>query len=223
MFDPEKFGAAMADAIKAAVAPLREEIATLRAEVAKKLDADALPAPADPLPLPDFVPMIAAQLAEAVKSLKLPEPEAPLGVAGALIDRDGNLMFTLSNGDVKNLGKVVGTDGKDGIGMDGLDLEYDADHHEIQIRAVSGERTKTVRFAAGGIRPGGYWRSGVQAKACEAWTRDGNMYVANRDTTAQPDPASADWTLFARKGRDGESTVRQAKPEAQPINLGAAA
>jgi hypothetical protein len=37
-----------------------------------------------------------------------------VGLAGALIDRDGSLVVTLTNGEVKSLGSVVGKDGADG-------------------------------------------------------------------------------------------------------------
>lgn len=48
---------------------------------------------------------------DAVSSL--PVPLAPICVVGGFIDRSGGLCLSLSNGDVKALGVVVGRDGKD--------------------------------------------------------------------------------------------------------------
>lgn len=48
-----------------------------------------------------------------------------IGLAGAVIDKDGNLSITNTKGELKPLGRVVGKDGKDGIdgknGADGKD------------------------------------------------------------------------------------------------------
>jgi len=42
-----------------------------------------------------------------------PKPKDGVGVAGAIIDRDGNLVLTTTDGAQKDLGKVVGKDGAD--------------------------------------------------------------------------------------------------------------
>jgi hypothetical protein len=149
-----------------------------------------------------------------------------IGLAGAMIDRDGNLMATLSNGEVKNLGPVVGkngTDGKDGIGFDSFDMEYIPEAHEISIKATAAGRVKEVRFSAGGIRPAGYWREGTKAKAGEAWTHDGSLWIATKDTSTKPETTGSDWVIGARKGRDGERGQKgiDGAPPA-PIKLGAA-
>ena len=136
-----------------------------------------------------------------------------IGSAGAMIDRDGALVLTMTNGDAKNLGVVVGKDGKDGVngkdGADGLslesfDLEYLDESHEIRIKASAAGRVKEIRFAAGGLRPGGYWREGTKAQTGEAWVHDGSTYIAKHPTTSKPDAKSEDWIIAARRGRDGE-------------------
>lgn len=54
--------------------------------------------------------------------------ETGVGMAGAMIDRSGVLVLTLSNGEVRELGPVVGKDGRDGIdGKDGADGTPGAD------------------------------------------------------------------------------------------------
>lgn len=51
--------------------------------------------------------------------------EDGIGLAGAVIDKDGNLSITNTKGELKPLGRVVGKDGKDGVdgknGADGKD------------------------------------------------------------------------------------------------------
>ncbi|RCW73814.1 hypothetical protein [Pseudorhodoferax soli] len=179
-------------------------------------------------------------VAAAIKALPVPKDGEPglkgdpgekgadgIGLAGAMIDRDGALLVTLTNGTVKSLGPVVGKDGKDGtdgadgMSLDAFDLTYLEETHEVAIKAACAGRTKEVRFPAGGLRPGSYWREGTKAKACEAWVHDGSLWIATKDTSGKPQAQSEDWIIAARKGRDGESIVKtiQAGPPA-PIKLG---
>lgn len=150
----------------------------------------------------------------AVKAL--PAPKDGIGVAGAMIDRDGNLNLTLTNGEVKNLGRVEGKDGVDGISLDAFEMEYLPETHEVSIKAVCAGRVKELRYPAGGIRPAGYWRDGSKAKAGDVWTRNGSMWIAKRDTSAGPEPKSEDWYLAVQKGRDGESIVKTVREGPEP-------
>lgn len=132
------------------------------------------------------------------------------GVADLMVDRDGALVATMTDGRMKNLGVIVGkdgrdgVDGKDGIGLDSFDMEYLDETHEIRIKAACGDRVKEVRYPAGGIHGKGYWREGVKVAAGDAWTHDGCLWYAKTATTDKPDPSSGNWFLAARKGRDGE-------------------
>lgn len=130
-----------------------------------------------------------------------------LGMAGAMIDRDGALQVTFTNGEVKSLGPVVGKNGdngKDGLSLDAFELEYLPESHEIQLKATAAGRVKELRYPAGGIRPAGYWREGTKAVAGEAWVHDGSLWIAKSPTSAKPESRSEEWIIAARKGRDGE-------------------
>lgn len=131
-----------------------------------------------------------------------------LGLAGAMIDRDGALQVTFTNGEVKNLGSVVGkdgADGKDGLSLDGFDLEYLPESHEIALKATAAGRVKELRYPAGGIRPAGYWREGTKAQVGHAWVHDGSLWIAMKTTETKPATGdNSDWIIAARKGRDGE-------------------
>lgn len=127
-----------------------------------------------------------------------------VGIAGAMIDRDGVLIVTTSKGEAIRLGVVNGRDGIDGKSFDSFDMEYLPETHEIAIKAAVGERTKELRYPAGGISAGGYWSDGVKAKAGQAWTNDGSLWIAKRDTSSEPKHGADDWFMAARQGRQGD-------------------
>lgn len=214
MFDPEKFGEAMGAAIKEAVAPLQKRIGELEAALA------AIPSGRDGKDGKD---------GESIKGDAGEKGADGIGLAGAMIDRDGNLQITMTNGEVKNLGPVVGkdgsngtngTDGKDGLSLDSFDMEYLPESHEISIKAVCQGRSKEIRYSAGGIRPAGYWREGTKAKAGEAWVHDGSLWVAMKDCASKPATNDDGWIIAARKGRDGERGSSGKPVDTSPIKLG---
>jgi integrin beta 3 len=140
------------------------------------------------------------------------------GVADLLIDRDGNLVATMTDGRMKSLGVVCGKDGKpgrdgkDGTDFSGFDVDYD------------GERTLTIRGNGGDLvkrlpipMDRGYWREGRYEKA-DIVTEGGIAYIAQKDTKEKPSLSSADWRIFARKGRDGKDG-RNGIDKTQPTKL----
>lgn len=148
-----------------------------------------------------------------------------VGLADALIDRDGALVLTMTDGRSKSLGVVIGRDGSDGAaGRDGLSMadvsrEYDAGAHEIVERWTVAGEAKELRYPAGGIRPGGFYREGMKCHALQAITHDGALWIAKRDTTAKPCLENEeDWQLAARKGRDGRDG-KDGKPPPGPVSL----
>lgn len=148
-----------------------------------------------------------------------------IGLAGAVIDRDGGLVVTLTNGEAKSLGMIVGRDGKDGAnGRDGLSVSevsrtYDPEAHEVVERWAQAGEQKELRYPAGGIRPGGFWREGLKSLSGQAITHDGALWIAKRDNATKPCLENADdWQLAARKGRDGRDGKVVGPTE--PVKLG---
>lgn len=147
-----------------------------------------------------------------------------VGLAGALIDRHGELVLTLTNGETKNLGPVVGKDGEgrpglDGLGFDDLDVLYDGEK-SFTLRFVQGERMKEFSFAMPVVIDRGVYRDGNAYKAGDAVTWAGSLWIAQKETSAKPD-AGNDWRLSVKRGRDGKDGVaKEAKP-AQPVRVGA--
>jgi hypothetical protein len=121
-----------------------------------------------------------------------------VGIAGAAITREGELMLTLSNGAALTPGRV---DGRDGLSIEDLSLEYD------------GERTVTFVFARGDKRKDipivfpvmlyrGVFEPGRTYARGDTVTLNGSIYHCNAPTTARPGDG-ADWTLSVKHGRDG--------------------
>lgn len=121
-----------------------------------------------------------------------------VGIAGAAITREGELMLTLSDGVVLTPGRV---DGRDGLSIEDLSLEYD------------GERTVTFVFARGDKRKDipivfpvmlyrGVFEPGRSYVRGDTVTLNGSIYHCNAPTAARPGDG-ADWTLSVKHGRDG--------------------
>lgn len=132
-----------------------------------------------------------------------------VGLAGALIDRDGSLVVTLTNGEVKSLGSVVGKDGANGSdGRDGFSLEQfsaeRSDDGTITLKFADEHVSKTYQFNIPVVQYRGYWREGRKCAEGHAITHNGSLWIARRDTCAEPSAkASDDWYLAVLKGRDG--------------------
>lgn len=111
-------------------------------------------------------------------------------------------------------------DGKDGVSFESFEMDYIGDAHEVRIKATAGGQTKELRFPAGGIRPGGFWRDGTKALAGQAWSEGGNLWIAVKDTSSKPAWDSPDWFKAASKGRDAETKAAKNNwPAGGPIPL----
>lgn len=135
------------------------------------------------------------------------------GIADLLIDRDGGLVATFTDGRIKSLGTVIGrdgadgergTDGMDGLGFDDLTVEHDGERGFV-LRFVQGERAKEFRFELPVVLDRGVWREG-EYKAGDAVTWAGSLWIAQKDTDAKPDSGDG-WRLSVKRGRDGKDKV----------------
>ena len=186
------------------------ELPDIEGMVAKAVAA--IPAPKDGK---DAEPVSDRAIAEHVaKYLEANPPAAgkdAAGIADTLIDRDGCLVATYTDGRTKNLGPVVGKDGAD---FTKCEIDYD------------GERTITVRGDGGEIKKHvpipmdrGYWRDGTSCEKGDILTHDGNAWIALRETKAKPcHENKEDWRLFARRGRDGQDG-KKVFVEREPVKL----
>lgn len=165
---------------------------------------------------------MAARIAELEKRLAEAEGRpAPVSVAGALIDRTGSLVITMSDGSTKSIGPVVGKDGdpgNDGLGFDDLDAAYDGEK-TITLTFMRGERVKEFAFTMPVVIDRGVYRDGSEYKAGDGVTWGGSFWIAQKDTSAKPD-AGDDWRLSVKRGRDGKNGVAKEIKASQPVRVG---
>lgn len=205
MIDPQKFGEELAAIVKAATAPLIARIDQLQEEAARN----------------------AARVADLEKALQSVEPGPKgdlgppgrdgekgadgVGLAGALIDRDGRLVLTLSNGEAKELGPVVGKDGErgkdgaDGLGFDDLSFVEDEAGRPV-AKFQRGDVVKSVTLPC--IIDRGIYSGKASYLRGDAVTYGGSLYIAQKDAP-EGNPCDGNgefWRLAVKKGRDGRDT-----------------
>lgn len=212
MIDPKEFGAELADIVKGAVSPLLARIDALEKAIGD------LPEPPE---MPDIPAMVALSIDEAVSQLPKPQDGAPgrdgadgvpgrdgadgIGAAGALIDRDGNLILTLTNGETKSLGRVVGQDGKDGAdGFSFEDMTFIWREGKSYARFERGDVVREMPIP--GIYDAGAYRSGAEYTKGDGVSYSGCFWIAQEDTAEKPGTGKA-WRLAVKKGRDGKGSA----------------
>lgn len=156
------------------------------------------------------------------------------GIADLLIDRDDNLVATMTDGRMKSLGRVVGRDGKDGEpgrdgkdGRDGRDLD---DIHVTQTGSVVefafqiGEEQSIYEIELPAGPPGqdgkdaypgearGLYDPEAVYRAMDVVSHNGSEWRAKVDDPGElPGPG---WMLSACKGKRGDRGERGAQGKA---------
>lgn len=179
----------------------------------------ALPAPRDGKDAdPVTEEQLAAQVAKHLAAHPPKDGADGVGLAGAMIDRTGELVVTTTKGEAIKLGKVVGEDGRDGLSFETARGEYDAERGFV-ITLAAGERKTELVLPYMVHR--GFWREGLGTKAGQSITHDGALWIAKRDNASRPCLENEqDWALAARKGRDGKDG-KSVRLQAEPVKLGA--
>jgi hypothetical protein len=181
---------------------------------------------------------ITARIMEAVigkvAQIQVPKDGTPgadgkdgVGLAGALIDRDGALVVSLTDGTQKNLGRVIGKDGTDGaagndgtdaLGFDDLSIEFDGDR-SFKFVMVRGEARKEFGpFTAPWPLDRGVFKESTDYKRGDATSWGGSVWIAQRDTSDKPETSDA-WRLAVKRGRDGKDGVMKVAKEQGPVRL----
>lgn len=160
----------------------------------------------------DVAPLIADLVSKAVAEIPVPKDgrdgidgKDGVGLASALIDNQGQLVVTMTDGTVKQLGRVNGQDGApgcDGLGFDDLSVEHDGERG-VTFRFARGDVVKEFSHTLPAIIDRGVYKEGQAYARGDAVTWGGNLWIAQRDTDAKPADNNADWRLAVRKGRDG--------------------
>lgn len=144
-----------------------------------------------------------------------------VSLAGAVIDRAGNLILTLSDGTTRELGQVVGRDGSHGLpGKDGAPgpAGFGLEHFDSEIRDggrllvlsfEDGERKHTVEHQLDTMIYRGGFKADTEYQRGDTVSLGGQCYHCNAPTTERPDSGSDAWTLASRRGRDGKDADPQ--------------
>jgi hypothetical protein len=180
----------------------------------------------------DAVGVAVAALPKAVDGT----PGAPgadgVGLAGALVDSDGHLVVTLTNGTVKQLCRVVGADGKDGapgrdgFGFEDLTVEHDGGRKFI-FTFTRGTETKQFEFSMPAMIYRGIWdpRELGYSKG-DVVTKQGSGWVALEDPAPGDEPGAvvpgvtSSWQLAVKRGQNGKDGQLKPPPTSTPVKVG---
>lgn len=250
--DPEAVAAIVAERIEADLRGVKEAVAELAAatrpdlsemvEQAVQRAVASLPAPKDgqSVTVADVTPLIEERVAKAIAAI--PAPKDGAGVSELIIDRDGALVATMTDGRMKHLGPVVGRDadqaalerlavdlvakavaampaprdGIDGLGFDDLSLRFDGERKFVLV-FQRGDAVKEFAVPVPGLVDQGVFRAGQDYLPGDGVSWGGNFWIARRETSAAPGDGD-DWRLAVRKGRDAK--IPEAKLRSGPIRVG---
>lgn len=155
----------------------------------------------------------------------------------ALIDSDGHLLLSFTDGSTKDIGRVMGKDGTPGIpgrdglpgskgergidGRDGLDglglddavVEYDGERGFV-FKFSRGSRVKEFgKFEIPCLISRGSWQEGRLYDKGDGVVRNGSFWEATAPTSEKPGNGATAWRLIAKCGADGRSGARGEKGE----------
>lgn len=131
-----------------------------------------------------------------------------VGVAGAVIDRDGQLVLTLSNGTTCKLGVVAAKDGErgdPGFGLDDFEAELQPDGRTLQMRFVRGEAVESHELKFPVMIYRGVFKEGQTYERGDTVTWAGSLWHCDEPTADRPEGEAKAWTLAAKRGRDGKA------------------
>lgn len=221
--------------VERATAPLIERIAVLEARPVERGEPGRDGADGQSIDPEAVVQMVSDAVSKAVADLPPPAPgkdgspgvdgkdgvdglpgengadgKDGAGIGDLLIDRDGALVATFTDGRTKALGRVVGKDGADGrdgpagadgLGFDDLTVEHDGERSFV-LRFMKGDKVKEFPISVPVVIDRGVWRDG-EYKAGDAVTWAGSLWIAQKDTGSKPDSGDG-WRLAVKRGRDGK-------------------
>lgn len=148
-----------------------------------------------------------------------------VGMSSMLIDREGNLIATMTDGSIRGLGVVIGKDGlpgKDGTdgkdGRDGFSLEdFNAEMMEdgrtVLLTFARGDVSKSVQLRFHIPLDRGVYKSDAAYVQGDGVTYGGSFFIAQKDAPEGKPGSSADWRLSVKHGRDGKDGKDGAKGE----------
>lgn len=193
------------------------------------------PEPGKGVTVEDVAPMIADLVAKEVA--KIPVPKDGKGAASAMIDREGCLVLTMTDGASHNLGSVVGKsadpvevlrmvkeavdavpkpkNGMDGFGFDDLTVEFDGERTAL-LKFVKGEKAKEFPIVLPMVIDRGVFKEGNEYVRGDGVTWGGSFWIAQKQTRQKPGEGDG-WRLAVKKGRDGKEVVSLPRDPNKPV------
>ncbi|TPJ76198.1 hypothetical protein FJ422_30410 [Mesorhizobium sp. B2-6-3] len=230
----------MVDAAIAALPPAEKGKDADPVEVAAQIAAEveravaALPPPRDGnrATVEDMRPLVEESVSRAIAGIAMPKDGTNglpgrdgIGLAGALIDRTGNLVLTLTDGTVRELGLVVGKDGEsgkpgvDGLGFEEMTEELADDGRTIVRRYSRGDQVKEFRHSLAVVLDRGVFKEGQSYRPGDGVTWAGSFWIAQAQTSEKPDGGEG-WRLAVKRGRDGKDGVLKDERPKEPVRIG---
>lgn len=158
-----------------------------------------------------FVDKALGPLEQRMKALE-ERVASTVSVTGAVIDRDGNLVLTRSDGTTQTLGAVVGKDGRDGKdgdrGKAGFSLEsfevlQNEDGRTIELKFDGGDMSYTRELELPVVIYRGVFQDGETYAVGDMVTWGGSVWHCNAAGAGKPGDDATGWVLAVKKGRDG--------------------
>lgn len=150
---------------------------------------------------------ILTELSRAAAELPKPKDGADgRGIKDLIIDRNGHLVATMNDGEMKDLGPVVGKDGepgRDGFTLEDFDCEV-VDERTINLKFVRGDTCHSYELVFPVPVYQGVFKEGVTYSAGDICTWGGSAWSAKRETSDKPDMPDSGWVLAVKRGRDGK-------------------
>ena len=150
-----------------------------------------------------------------------------IGLAGAMIDRNGELNVTLTNGEVRKLGPVIGRDGRDGVdgergeagfSLTDFDTDWKPEEKALVLRWTAGETTYNHELFVPYVRDVGVWTEGRSYLQGDGVTWAGSFWIAQEDTADKPDIGKG-WRLAVKRGRDGKDFAGPQPTTKAPVRI----
>lgn len=211
-----------------------DEVAPLIEEAIAKIVAlegpQGLPGePGKSVTVEEVLPAIEEMIEKKVSALpKAKDGKDGIGVAGAILGRDGELVLTLSDGSTKDLGVILGkdgepgrpgVDGKDGVGFDDLEAVYDGER-AVTLKFTRGDNVKEFSFKMPVVLDRGVFKEDRPQpyEKGDGVTFGGSFWIAQKDAPeGKPQDGSKDWRLSVKRGRNGADGVVKTIPPQGPV------
>lgn len=135
------------------------------------------------------------------------------GIADLVIDRAGSLVATFTDGRMKNLGNIVGKDGRDGnpgkdgengMGPEDIGLTLMEDGRTVRFSFDKGDTEYAFQIPFPVVIDRGVFSEGKEYEEGDGVTWGGSYWIAQRATGHKPDGPDSGWRLAVKRGRDGK-------------------